>query len=158
MFILGRLHALNGAPPGVRVFGLPCGRTGTQPTIGLRHLRSLLSPIREPEQVRVTVFGAKPGVPAALMIGQSDRVHAGRNLPLSLQSVGLPSCALLVSPDLVLPTMTGTTGVNAGYARLELPINLSATGRVPLFAQWVTLDQTASRVDGVSDAITWRTW
>ncbi len=130
----------------------PCGQRNVRPMIGLRYLSG---PPPQPK-VRITMAGASPRAPAALLIGASNRSHAGLRLPAALGSIGLPQCFLRTSLEIALPTITGASGNAAGYAAFDIPIQITASGRYPLFAQWVTLAPTGQHVEGMSDALAWR--
>ena len=73
-----------------------------------------------------------------------------------MQALGLPGCSLYSSSEVVLLTSTGGTGVAAGYAAFDLPIPLAASGPRALYAQWLSLDPTAPRLAGLSDALLWK--
>ena len=51
--------------------------------------------------------------------------------------------------------MTGNSGIDAGYAAFDLPMQIAEAGRYPLLAQWVTFDSGARRVEGMTDALAW---
>lgn len=127
--ILGMSTRLPGAGP---VSGTPCSSTGTLPQIGMR-LR--------PGGSRITIAKGPPGAAAVLVGGPAGQTTYGSiALPYALDPLGLPGCSLLVAPVVQAPVVLGTTGIDRGYAAVDLPWStLSPTG-VPLAAQWVVLD------------------
>ena len=155
---IGRVHAYRAVPPTTRLIGRPCAVRPTSgpgmPKIGCRNLYN-----RDHSRVvgtRITMFDAEPALPAVLILGQSDRHHLGRLLPWSLGDLGLPRCALHISSEIALPVTTGNTGIDIGYAAIDLPSPASTNGTLGLFAQWLVLDRRAPRLQAVSDALSLR--
>ena len=66
-------------------------------------------------------LGGPPNASAWFVIGSNTASYAGVTLPMSLASLGLPTCALLVAPDLILQSTTGPRG----DAFLPIPIAAS---------------------------------
>lgn len=142
---LGRLLCFAGSPRGVEVYGQACaGALASEPSIGLRDL--------SPRNVRVSVHGAQPSAPAALMLGCSRTSWGPITLPFPLTPFGLPQCQLFTSVELTVPVVCGATGLAAGYAAVELPGRLDATGPFRVFAQWWCLPRSGFP-GGVSDAV-----
>ena len=138
----GRLRLWRGSPAGVRVYGAACrGSLATTPRIGIRDLSGT--------GIRLHLSDAAPGAPAALLLGLSRP-------PLDLDLFGFLGCKLYTSVDLVLVTVTGRKGISKGYASLDLPLKLSATGTLTLHGQWLSLDTGKLKLGGLSDAILWR--
>jgi hypothetical protein len=46
---------------------------------------------------------------------------------------------LLVSPDAMLATIVGTSGLDRGCAQIDVPLQMNPAG-IPLFAQWAWLE------------------
>ena len=82
---------------------------------------------------------------AVCVLGISDGTAVGGvpflptpyTLPLDLGIVGAPGCSLLVSPDVVVNTVTQTlaTGGGVGHAAFSVP-SLPALVGVPFYCQW----------------------
>src|SRR5690606_30998268 len=86
--------------------------------------------------VRVTVHGAAPNAPAALLLGCSRTSWGSIPLPFALAPFGLPQCDLLTSVELTVPVLTGSAGLAAGYANVDLPGRLERAGPFTIHAQW----------------------
>ncbi|MEY2982957.1 MAG: hypothetical protein RL562_3184 [Planctomycetota bacterium] len=65
-----------------------------------------------------TLTGVTPGTPIALVVGGDFGSASGLPLPLSLDPLGAPGCALLVDPALGVPTVADAQGVG----RIRLPV------------------------------------
>ena len=92
---------LRALPPATTTFGRSCA--------GTRGLPALV-PVRAPElctQYVLELQNALPSAPAGFLIGLSNQTWGTIALPLDLTPLGLPGCALRVSPDALLSTTTG---------------------------------------------------
>ena len=148
-WILGRLRVYRGSPGGVQGFGTSCrGSLARAPKIGMRDLGT--------KGARITVYDANPGSAALLAVGVSRTSFGAVQLPLSLDPFGFRGCKLFTSIDVVLATTTGSAGLAKGYASLDLPISLAATGKVTLHAQWRSVGTGTLLPGSISDAISWR--
>jgi hypothetical protein len=147
---LGRIRLYRGTPPGVESFGARCsGTLRSAPQIGLRDLQGF--------GVRIHLSSAPAGAPAALLLGFSSSQWHGLTLPLSLASLGLPQCFLYTSVELIATTASGLSGLERGYASIDLPWPLKAPAQAlfVLHGQWIVLDPTRAGI-GLSEAMTWR--
>ncbi|MCC6673385.1 MAG: hypothetical protein IT458_20170 [Planctomycetes bacterium] len=75
------------------------------------------------------VQAAPPNAPALAVIGASEQVFAGGSLPFPLPG----GCALLVAPDLLVPTVTDASGL----ARLTFAVPANLPRGFAAYAQWV---------------------
>ncbi len=118
--------------PGTTVTGAGCSSAGAPPQIGVRRNSGL---------GRVVLSGAPPGALAWLSVSLgSQNSFGGHLLPLALDAFGLPGCTLRVPPTVVIPTGTGSAGVDAGCSAFDLPLGLVPAAGLPLAAQWLVLD------------------
>ncbi|MCA8976393.1 MAG: hypothetical protein KDC98_16865, partial [Planctomycetes bacterium] len=143
----GIVWAYTCAPKGVREYGLPDASPG-QPLAqsGMRTLSQ-----SSPQTVRFTMAEAPAGAVAMLMLGRSDIVWQGVALPLMFDPYGFPGIALWQSADITLFTTAGTTGVDRGYAelQLQLPVGHTIEAQGTQFhAQWIWLDPTSPSAHG----------
>jgi hypothetical protein len=121
-------------PAGYSAFGAGCAGTAGTPTlstVGLPWLGDTLG----------IVLNALPsGAPALVELGLSDTAWAGLALPLGLGAIGMPGCALLVSPDdWCSATTSGTTAV----CPIPIPLDVGLLG-ARFFNQGVVLDPGAN--------------
>ena len=143
---LGRIAVYQGSPAGVKVFGTTCrGTLKTAPKIGIRDLGK--------KGIRLQLSGGAPASPAALLLGLSRTRWGNFSLPLALDPFGFTGCKLYTSIELLLLTSTGNTGISKGYGLLDLPIQLSATGKLTLHGQWLSLGAGKLAPGALSDAI-----
>ncbi len=153
----GRLTMYRAAPVGVARIGTACaGALGSAPRIGLRTLGNLGN-----AGVRLHVTDAPPGAPAVFLLGVSSTSWAGVSLPLALGTSGFNGCSLHTSIELAVGLWTGTTGVNAGYAYVDLMLPLAKQVPFPpvgfpVFGQWLVLGSGTTAHGALSDALTWR--
>lgn len=70
----------------------------------------------------------------------SATTGGGVSVPAPLDLLGMLSCQLLVPPVLMALRVTGNTGMDRGYAAVELTLPLVAIGGSEFAAQWVVLD------------------
>jgi hypothetical protein len=146
---LGKIAVYRAALPSVQPLGKPCaGALAQPPRFGMRGLGA-----KATSGARMHLSNAPPGANAALLIGLSE---SGRfRLPADLAGGGgFPGCQLHTSADVAVCVVTGTTGVDRGYAHVDVPVPLVAGGAMALYGQWLVLGSVAS--GGVSNAFTWR--
>lgn len=116
------------------VTGSPCTSSGTEPRIGAR---------RTTTGCRITVARSHAGALGALLFAL-DRAapwpaHAA--LPLDLAPLGMPGCDLHLVPDTLTLRLLGTTGIDRGYAQVDLPHQLTTiAGSLGATAQWLVFD------------------
>ncbi|MGB3965987.1 MAG: VCBS repeat-containing protein [Planctomycetota bacterium] len=130
----GRVRTYNTARAGQGpITGRPCSSTNQLPQIGARQTAS---------GARVTIAKAPPGAVAFLNLAAAPQTtYAGLPLPIDLSSLGFIGCYLHVGPEASAWRILGTTGIDRGYAAVDLPFGLSAaaTGHT-IVAQWLVLD------------------
>lgn len=132
-FADGRIRAFRAAYVGQGpVQGRPCSSTGEPPLVGARNTAT---------GSRITIAKAPAGSLAwlNLMIGNPSS-YGGVTLPVPLGPWGLTGCELYVMPQVSYLRTTGTTGIDRGYAAVDLGFHLAATAGVVLQAQWLTYD------------------
>jgi hypothetical protein len=150
----GRVRLFRGVPAGVRAFGAAC-TTGLprSPTIGFRDLaRSATG-----DRVRVHLASAPSGVCTCLVLGASNTSWGGAPLPYDLSFLGLAGCALYTSIDAFAARTTGTSGIDAGYAFVDVPLPLAPPDVIgtPVYAQWLLFGPDNSWPGGLTQALTW---
>jgi hypothetical protein len=90
---------------------------------------------------RLQLAGAPPGALAWCILGDGTATTtSGLPLPVALDPYGFQGCSLNVPLDFVGATITGTSGIDRGYAAFDLPVPLAATGGRRCAAQWLVLD------------------
>ena len=96
-----------------------------------------ISGLAEPAgSVTVNASNVPDGVPAFLMIGGSNTDWGGRGLPFDVSMFGIGGCDVLISPDLIFPTVTTSIGSKA-YASLTFPLpNDPALVGLTRYVQW----------------------
>ncbi len=124
----GRVRAFRATPAGQGpVLGTPCTSDGTLPQIGVRKTAA---------GSRVTIAKSHPNAFAALWLS-IDPLPA----PVDLSPFGMSGCSLYVSADAAWLRTLGTTGIDRGYAAVDLPFQLSASGTgLGVKAQWLVVD------------------
>jgi hypothetical protein len=150
---LGRVLLYRAKPPTVTLPGAPPCQGGlpAPAEIGLRDLAPSAG-----RGVRVHLSEAPSGVNAALFVGLSNTEWNGVPLPLDLSFLGLPpGCALHTSIDALALRVTGTSGLDAGYASVTLPFDLSMTG-VRVYAQWLLFGPGNSWPGGLTRPLSWQ--
>lgn len=149
--VMGTLSAYRGLPRTVNQLGTACA--GTLPVAPRAGMQSFGN-----AGIRLHLSQAPAGAPAVLMLGLSTNQILGVPLPLALDSLGLPGCSLLTSIDAHHLLVAGTSGMDAGYARVDLPQRLpvSGPGWYSISAQWLVLGTGSESPGGVSQALTWR--
>jgi hypothetical protein len=136
-----RLRAIRLSPAGTAVVGRGCSSGPVEPTIGVRRVGLAMPSAQDPSRI---VLGAAP--PAALAVcavgaaGQST--HFGVPLPIGLDAIGLPGCQLLVPGSMTAVRVTGSTGMDRGYAEVSIGSALTSSGGTAYAAQWIVLDPT----------------
>jgi hypothetical protein len=147
-FDRGRTLLYRSVPLGVEIAGLACARgLPNPPKIGWR---------QQGDSVRVHLSGAPAGAQAVLLLGRSDTAWGAFRLPLDLAAFGLPGCTLYTSIDAVVTATAGMTGIDRGYAFVDVPLPVAETGSgtVPLHAQWKVVDPSTGGV-GFTEMATW---
>ena len=133
---------MSAAPHASALLGTGCliGTTTNSPQIGLRELAGF--------DRRLTLSNAAPGTVAFLLLGLAD-LSTG---PINLAPMGLPNCS--VHPNLlsIACFLTGSSGIDGGFARHDFAIATATAFGLGIDAQWVTLDQNGSPA-GLSQAI-----
>jgi hypothetical protein len=146
---LGRATLFRAAPPGVVARGAVCkGSLPQAPRIGLRDLGA--------RGFRVHLSKAPPAASAILMLGSSRTPFRTLPIEVDLDRLGFTGCSLQVPIELALPVVTGTTGIDAGYAFLDVPCALNSGAGFALHAQWLVLGTGAQAPGALSDALTTR--
>ncbi|MFY9345013.1 MAG: hypothetical protein WAT39_21160 [Planctomycetota bacterium] len=117
------------------ITGTACSSTNQKPLIGARQTAT---------GSRVTIAKAPPGAVAWLNLSLASQTsYAGINLPIDLGFLGFSECRIQVAPTASAVRVLGTTGINRGYAAVDLPFNLTtATVGIPLAAQWLVFEPT----------------
>jgi len=150
-YTMGSISVYSGIPRTTHILGPACpGTLPTAPNIGMQSLGTT--------GVRVELSRAPAGAPAVLLLGLSTSQFLGVPLPLPIDVFGFPGCLLRTSIDAQLLAVTGATGQDAGYTRIDLPhpIPASGQGMWTLAGQWVVLGLGSQFPGGVTQAITWR--
>ncbi len=145
---VGRVFTFSetGVPAGSTAFGSGCPGPGAAiPSIGATGglpLSGTGNPI-----FGMRLWNALGGTGAVLVLGTSWQSWAGGTLPLDLTPFGSPGCALLVSPDVLLPVATSV----AGSADLSLPVpaNPALSGGL-VHVQWYVLGPGLSVAPGAT--------
>jgi hypothetical protein len=131
--IQGRLTMFSLIPAGVTALGAGCpGFQDEPPRIGVRG-----SP-KPGATLSIHLSKAAPGVHAFLALGLSSTSWAGLELPLDLAALGMPGCALLTSPDVLVHRITQSVPPAPGRASVELriPADPGVLGAA-FHAQWL---------------------
>jgi len=150
-YTMGAISVYSGIPRTAQILGPPCsGTLASAPNIGMQSLGAT--------GVRVELSRAPAGAPAILLLGLSTTQILGIPLPLPIDVFGFPGCFLRTSIEAQFLAVTGTTGLDAGYTRIDLPhpIPASGLGMWTLAGQWVVLGLGNRFPGGVTQAITWR--
>jgi FG-GAP repeat len=147
---LGRMTLYRTVPKGVGGVGSACKGTLKQaPRIGLRSLGN--------KGARLHLNQAPAKTPALLLLGVSNSQWGGATLPLPLGFIGLPTCKLNTSLDLVVGVVTGAAGIDRGYAAVDIPIPLNgAAPKLTVYGQWLVWDSVGNRPGGLSAALSWK--
>jgi len=123
----------------------PCGfATGFGPTCPSSVGTSGGNPVSPNFGFTINQSGAAPGVPTILILGLSNSVWTippPLPLPFPLAGFGLAGgCSLLVSADIMIPTVTSPTGTSA--FTVPVPPALAACAAT-LYAQWANVTAAA---------------
>ncbi|MCC6669808.1 MAG: hypothetical protein IT458_02020, partial [Planctomycetes bacterium] len=103
---------------------------------------------------RIQLHGAEPGAPAFLLLGLSTERFGALGLPAGLETLGLPGCALHTSVEVVGVARTGTSGLERGYAWLEVPGGVRGTS--PWSAQWLVFPRAGTwPPSAITPALLW---
>ena len=145
----GRVTLFRLPPSALRPYNQACfGSLSRPPRAGVVDLGT--------RGVRVHLSDAPPGIAAALLVGNSNQTFAGLPLPLKLELWGFPGCELATSVLVELCTSTGTQGIAAGYASLDVALPIaSGSRRGTLYAQWLVLGQGAQAPGALTGALSW---
>lgn len=149
--LLGQISAYRGLPRTAELLGPACpGTLARMPLIGMQSLGTA--------GLRVHLSGAPSGAPALLMVGLSTTQLFGIPLPLAVDAVGFPGCSLRTSVELSILAWAGTSGIDAGYARVDLPypVPASGLGLYDLSCQWLVLGGGSEFPGGLTEALRWR--
>jgi hypothetical protein len=145
----GRATLFRAAPPGVVARGATCkGSLPQAPRIGLRDLG--------PRGFRVHLSRTPPAATAMLLLGSSRTRFRTLAIEIDLDGLGFSGCSLQVPIELAVPVVTGTSGIDAGYAFVDVPCPLNQGAGVSLHAQWLVLGTGAQAPGALSDALTTR--
>lgn len=127
-----RIRVYRCSPPGTRFLGTACSSTGILPTIGIRRVDA-----QPTDHGRLLLGSAPPNALAILVVAPTSTVLPA---PVPLGFLGLPGCDLLVEPAILEQRLTGSVGMDRGYAAVDFPAAMAATGGVEFAAQWVVFD------------------
>jgi hypothetical protein len=129
----GRIRAFDAARAGQGpVTGTACTSSGTLPLIGVRKLGTGTANTG----FRTTVAKTHGNAIAAL-----NFAFAPLATPVDLTPFGFAGCAVYVDPVATFLQTTGTTGLDRGYAAVDLPHPLSAAATgTDVVAQWLVLE------------------
>jgi hypothetical protein len=109
------------------VTGTACTSSGTTPLIGVRALTS---------GSRITVAKTHANALAAL-----NFAFSALPTPVDLTAFGFTGCTVYLDPAASALTLTGTTGIDRGYAAIDLPHPLAASAvGTNIVAQWLVYD------------------
>lgn len=109
------------------VSGTACTSTGDLPLIGVRQTTT---------GSRITIARSHPGALAALNLA-----FTALPTPVDLSSLGFAGCKVHVDPAASYLRVLGTSGIDRGYAAVDLPYPLAASGLgVAAVGQWLVYD------------------
>lgn len=146
----GEIRAYRGTPRTAAILGPSChGTLSVAPDIGMRTVAG---------RVRIHLSRAPSNAPAVLLVGLSTTQHGGAALPHALDPYGFPGCVLRTSIDAAWTTTTGSQGIDAGYAYVDLPLPVAANGigTWSVSAQWAVLGTGTEYPGGWTQAVRWR--
>lgn len=129
----GVIRAYGGAYAGQGpVTGIACTSSGNLPLIGVRKLGAGTANTG----FRTTVAKTHANALAALNFAFTPLVA-----PVDLTPFGFAGCRVYVDPVTTFLQITGTTGIDRGYAAVDLPHPLSAAATgTDVVAQWLVLE------------------
>ena len=114
------------------VSGMACTSTGTLPLIGVRKLGTGAANTGS----RITVAKTHANAFAALQLA-----FAALPTPVDLSPFGFTGCTVYLDPAASVLALTGTTGIDLGYAAIDLPRPLASSFvGTNLVAQWLVYD------------------
>jgi len=130
---VGRVRVYDGARTGQGpVTGIACTSSGTLPLIGVRKLGVGAANTG----FRTTVAKTHGNALAAL-----NFAFTPLPTPVDLTPFGFAGCTLYLDPVATFLQVTGTTGIDRGYAAVDLPHPLSAAAvGTDVVAQWLVLE------------------
>lgn len=143
---LGDLAWFDSAPYGVRSFGMPCSQVGgVTPRIGITGEPRIGS------EISLHLSEVQAGDKGLLLLGLSNAMWQGCDLPLDLGFAGIKGCDLLVSANVAFPAIASKTGGDSAAATVDLTLDLprSMVGRA-IYAQWIVRGR---REDAASRAL-----
>lgn len=116
-------------PASVRRFGNACSGLGAVLSATVESSSSVYIG----EAIELLITADRSSNESFVMLGTSARSWVGGALPMSLGSIGMPGCALLIGPELFVPLGPTPTGTSR---RLQLTIPPAPSlGGITLFAQ-----------------------
>jgi hypothetical protein len=129
----GRTRAFSGTRAGQGpVTGTACTSSGPLPLIGVRKLGTGVAVTGS----RITVAKTHPNALAAINLN-----FTALPTPIDLSPFGFTGCTVYLDPAASALFVTGTTGLDRGYAALDLPHPLTATAvGTDVVAQWLVYD------------------
>jgi hypothetical protein len=152
----GAMVAYRGLPRTAVDFGRACpGNLTAAPSIGMS---SVMSSPTSTTGVRIHLSNGPPNSLAVLLFGLSSTQFGGVPLPLPLDGIGLPGCELWTSIELMVTTTTGSAGIAAGHAAVDIPLPPPPVGQGTwgLSAQWWVSGDAVTFPGGMSQAVRWR--
>lgn len=135
-----RIQVWRCTPAGASVTGDGCSSAAQPPTIGVRRVET-------PSGVgsRLVLGSAPPGAFAWCAVAPAAlTTFAGAPLPIALDPLGYAGCSLQVPAITTAARGVGGAGFDLGYAEVNLPLPLVATGGFHAAAQWLVLDPSTS--------------
>ena len=143
------IRVYSGAPLGVSTLGRGCpGESAVVPRIGASHVPSVGS-----RDFSINLSRVRTGGVATLVLGSSAERWRNQSLPIPLSSLG-PACALLSSPDILLPIRIDGIVEDKGWIAMPLPIpEVQALRGATLFAQWLVPSAAGGGSGGASRAL-----
>lgn len=91
----------------------------------------------------LTISAGPASTAGVLILGGSNTIYAGLQLPVALDPLGAPGCTLHASMDATLPAVTNTSGV--GTVTVPVPNQASMTGSI-FYAQAALADVFANQL------------
>jgi hypothetical protein len=140
-------YLMTSRPRHSKMLGSGCTNVvpaGTSALLGMRELDGDSADAGR----RLTLSGAAPGTPTFLLLGFADD-YTG---PQSLAVIGMPQCSLFPSVTVIGSFVTGTTGIDRGFAHHDFTQASTAALGVAIDAQWLTVDASLSPA-GLSNAL-----
>lgn len=134
-----RIRAVRCSPVGTSLVGQACASPGVVPTIGVRRVAPVVPATVDTSRI---VLGSAPTDSLALCVVApfAATTGGGVTVPAQLDPLGIPGCTLLVPPVITALRLTGSSGMDRGYAAVDLAVPFVAAGGTRYAAQWVVLD------------------